>query len=175
MVILNYLKFLRNHSMIFILSCLFTIYFKESFNSPSIPQWKKEQSNNFTILECAASHPDLVRNCLHFSNPNDKLTLTSQLSDPVKKYPLLIYFTTHSTFPTLDSKISLSLFSDSKKTLNVGYNFNKYPEYFLSGADNKILHNGPIQHEPFVSHSITLIFRDSKSYEFYADGMIFGN
>ncbi|KAK8884464.1 hypothetical protein M9Y10_043574 [Tritrichomonas musculus] len=161
--------------MIFIISCLFTIYFEESFDSLNISQWKTEKSDNFTISECSASHPDLVHNCLYLSNPNDKLTIKSQLTKPIKKHPLLIYFTTRSTLPTSGSKISLTFGSNSQKAFSIGYNFNRYPEYFLNDADGKNLCNGSIQHDPFVSHSITMIFRDSKSYELYADGMIFGN
>lgn len=161
--------------MIFIISCLFTVYFEESFNSPDISQWKNQHSSNYTISECSASHPDLIRNCLFVSNPNEKLTLTSELSKKAEKLPLLIYFTTRSSLPTTDSKISLSVFSNSKKTFSVGYNFNSHAEYYLNDADDKVLCNGTINHESFLTHSITMIFRNEKTYELYADGLILGN
>lgn len=161
--------------MLYFLTCLFTIYFEESFNTLDISQWKNQHSSNYTISECSASHPNLVHNCLYVSKPNEKLTLTSELENTVKKSPLLIFFTTRSTLPTSESKLSLSLFSNSQKAFSVGFNFNKYAEYFLNDANDKNLSSGVIQHESFLTHSITMIFRGDTTYEFYVDGLILGN
>lgn len=161
--------------MIYLLACLFTVYFEESFNSQDIPQWKNLHSTNFTVSECSASHPDLTHNCLYVSKPNEKLTLTSKLSETIAEDPLLIFFTSRSTLPSSDSKVSLSLFSNSQKTFSVGFNFNKNAEYYLNDANDKNLSRGVINHESYLTHSITMIFRDDTTYELYVDGLILGN
>lgn len=156
--------------------CFLCSYFKEYFTDRKLTQWQiTSDAKNKTVQECSASHQDLTHYCFSLNDHNSSVILQSKKKMNIDTFPILVYFTTHSTSPAPGSKIFLNLYHKNAKRFSIGYKFDSFPEYELKDNDDAVLSNGTLTHEPYLSHSIATVFRKNNDYELYVDGMILGN
>ena len=142
------------------------------------------KNNNFTnnwnynfkpeILQCSASHENLIKNCLFNKIINKKIELKTNLKENIE-LPLFIHFTLKSKFPTTNSEISLTFFSNENEILKLGFIYGDHnPKYFLNF--NKIeINSGFINYDREITRSISLIILNDLNFKLYIDGMIMGN
>jgi hypothetical protein len=144
------------------------IYLEENFTKPQQSQWDTSGVGNATYSPCFSTHATLPRRCLVVNASDSPTELSATLAAPIKSLPLFAFFTARGVLPISGGSAALSL-----GPLALGLSFGGSVQFEFN-ASSRVLSQGAIEHEVYLTHSLAAVISSSADFSVCADGLLLG-